>query len=135
MVETDASGWYGGLLSSHVERDVRHGVLGLVRLEHHEVPYAALKITADIGIGLNIQCQEEALAGGDEVAFILRDHEANEARIVLHARRVLVVAVAQHIGRSRYIAVLVVLGQGHTLWQVQVELVEGDVLIAELAVD
>ena len=46
----------------------------------------------------------------------------------------LVMAVAQYISSSCCISSLVILGKGYAFWQVQVELIEGDVLTAELAV-
>ena len=46
-------------------------MLGLVRLEHHEVLDAGLKLTADIGVCLDIQCQQQASAGSDGVSIVL----------------------------------------------------------------
>ena len=131
----DVCGLYRSSGGYQVEADVRHRVLRLVGLEHHEVLDVAIQSTRDGGICCQVNCQQCAATRKQCIGIVLRHYEADEPVILFEAGGVFIVAVTQNIGGAGGEASFGVLSQGNTCWQIQIELVECDVIVCELAVD
>ena len=110
-------------------------MLRLVGLEHQELTDVAPLRTAHRRIYIEGQRQQRSCAWSDGIAIVVDHHDAVVALVLPDAGGVLVVAVAQHVGRAGGKASLVVLRQRDSLGQVEVKLVEGDILTREVTVD